>query len=151
MQLDYNVSDTFPPKVIKEYSIREKIIQAIETAEKCGVNIICFPELCVYEEWLSEIELNYPSIAVVAGTYYDQANHNTCRLLINSKLNIPNQEKIKPSEFEAPIMTGIGMTSGDKIFIYETQFGKISILICRDFGILSDYFRTKLICICTIL
>jgi predicted amidohydrolase len=48
---------------------------------------------------------------------------------------VPNQEKIMPSEgIELSKITGRGMISGDKIFIYETQFGNISVLICRDFG-----------------
>ena len=92
-------------------------------------------ELCLCEEWLIDIESNYPNIAIIPGTYYDKDNHNTCKFLIDSTKLIPNQMKIKPSEFiENPIITGLGMISGDQIFIYETKFGKISILICRDFG-----------------
>lgn len=134
VQLDFKLSDKFPPEVIDKETTRTKIIKALDEAKKYNVDIICFPELCVCEEWLDDIKMNYSSIAIVAGTYYDQANHNICKLLIDSSESVPNQTKIKPSEFENPIVTGHGMVSGDKIYIYETKFGKISVLICRDFG-----------------
>lgn len=134
VQLNYEVSETFPPKVNNGELVREKIFRALKEATSHDVKIICFPELCLYEEWLNDIKQNYPNITVVAGSYYDQENHNICKLLTHYDIEIPHQIKIRPSEFEDSVTTGIGMNSGDKIFIYETYLGKISILICRDFG-----------------
>ena len=69
-----------------------------------------------------------------AGSCYDNKCQNICKILIDSKEEIPSQVKIKPSEFESPQETGKGMVSGDTINIYETKLGKFSVLICRDFG-----------------
>lgn len=38
-------------------------------------------------------------------------------------------------------MTGVGMVSGDAVYIYETRFGRFMVLICRDF----DHLLTRLV------
>jgi hypothetical protein len=134
VQLKFELSETFPPETINKSLIQKKIYNALKNAEELGVDIICFPELCICEEWLDDIKLKHPNIIIIPGTYYDKYNHNTCRLLIDSDHAIPEQIKIKPSEFENKIVTGEGMEPGNKIYLYQTKIGRIAILICRDFG-----------------
>jgi predicted amidohydrolase len=144
VQIDYKLSEKFPFEPLNKNRIKEKFELALKKSVDLGVDIICFSELCFCEEWLKDIEENYPNIAIIPGTYYDGDNHNICTLLIDHATGVPSQMKIKPSESENPIITGIGMVSGDKIYIYETKFGKISILICRDFGNFIENLSNKI-------
>ena len=109
--------------------------------QKNRANIACLPELCLYEEWISEIKEKYPDMLVIGGSFYKDKK-NICPLIIKSDADIPYQQKITPSAFEYGIMEmEERMTPGDTIYRYETQFGKFIILICRDFDDLANYFR----------
>ena len=109
--------------------------------QKNRANIACLPELCLYEEWISEIKEKYPDMLVIGGSFYKDKK-NICPLIIKSDADITYQQKITPSAFEYGIMEmEERMTPGDTIYRYETQFGKFIILICRDFDDLANYFR----------
>ncbi len=144
VQLNFRLSETFPFQVMDKISTKKKLERALEKATNSNVDIICFPELCFCEEWVKDFELSYPNISIIPGTYYDNDNHNRCKLLIGHNGTVPDQMKIIPSESEIPIIAGIGMVSGDKIYIYETKLGKISVLICRDFGNFIDKLSDKI-------
>lgn len=143
VQLDYSLSQQFPFEPIDKDRIKGKIELALKKGVELGADIICFSELCFCEKWLKDIETIYPNMAIIPGTYYDRENHNTCRFLIDHA-DIPSQMKIRPSDPEDPSIAGIGMQPGDKIYIYNTKFGRISILICRDFGIFRDKLSNKI-------
>lgn len=127
--------DSFPPKLKDKEATRLKILNALEKAKKNKVDIICFPELCFYEDWLSDIKSQYQDMIIIPGSYYDANNHNVCQLILDTPNAIPPQLKISPSAFEDSEIMGTRMVPGEKlIHIYETQFGKFAVLICRDFG-----------------
>lgn len=144
VQLEYKLSQQFPFEPIDKDRIKEKFELALKRGAELGVDIICFSELCFCEKWLKYIKDTYPNMAIIPGTYYDKDNHNTCTFLIDHADNIPSQMKIKASDSEDSSIAGIGMVPGDKIYIYETKFGRISILICRDFGIFRDKLSNKI-------
>jgi hypothetical protein len=137
IQLNFELSvDRFPPEIVDKETVRRKIGSALSVAKEYKADIVCFPELCICDEWLPEIKSQSADMIVIAGSYYDEERHNTCQILYNSTTanDIDPQIKIKPSEFESPQETGTGMVSGDKIYIYESNVGFFSVLICRDFG-----------------
>jgi predicted amidohydrolase len=134
VQINYELTDEFPPKLVNEEKTKEKIICALKKADDLNTNIICLPELCICDEWLSEIKKQFRNMIIISGSCYDERNRNVCRILTQEKEEIPPQIKITPSIFEEPELTGKGMLSGAKLFhVYETRFGRFSILICRDF------------------
>lgn len=138
VQIDFELStDSFPPEITNKEKTKEKIFKALDIAYQNKVNVICLPELCMHEEWLSDIESRYPLMTVVAGSYYDNRKRNVCKIVTNSCRNIlPPQFKIIPSDFENQVCgEGEGMVSGEVPNIYEeTPYGIFSVLICRDFG-----------------
>lgn len=139
------MSESFPPKIKDKETTRDKIFKALDTAQREEVNIVCLPELCMCEEWLSEIENRHFNMIVIAGSYYDEEGHNVCRVIMDSDRNLlPAQLKITPSEFEDSSICGLGMVPGEKTNIYDkTPFGKFAVLICRDFGNYHDSLRKK--------
>ena len=134
VQINYELTDDFPPKLVDEEETKKKIMSALKKAKDLNTNIICLPELCICDKWLSEIKKQFAGMIVISGSCYDEKNRNVCRILVEEKEEIPPQVKITPSIFEEPELTGKGMLSGAKLFnVYETKFGRFSILICRDF------------------
>lgn len=145
VQIAFELSESFPLEIKNKEATKEKIFKALDIANKENVNIICLPELCICEDWLSEIEKRYPDMIVIAGSYYDEQGHNVCRVIMDSDRDLlPAQFKMTPSDFEDCRICGLGMVPGEKINTYdETPFGKFSVLICRDFGNFHDSFRKK--------
>ena len=77
---------------------------------------------------------------IIGGSFY-KANKNICPVILESDVEIPYQPKITPSDSEMGGTTRLRMIPGDRIHIYETQFGRFVVLICRDFYNLEDQFR----------
>jgi predicted amidohydrolase len=137
VQLNYTLSENFPYQIKDEDKelIKQKIRNAFEKATDEKVDLLCLPELCICEEWLPEMKNLCQKMIVIAGTYYDKENHNVCRLITNLDAEIPPQFKIVPSDFEDSEITEQRMIPGEKVLnVYESQFGKFTVLICRDFG-----------------
>lgn len=126
--------DQFPPEIVNKIKTKERILVALEKSLEQEVDIVCLPELSICEEWISEFAAKYPKLSIIAGSYYDSENHNVCKILIDANIEKYSQIKINPSEFESPQETGQGMVSGNIVNIFETKFGNVSVLICRDFG-----------------
>ncbi len=145
-QINFDLTETFPPEIKDKEITREKVFKVLDAASNEKVDIICLPELCVCEDWLSEIENRYTEMIIIAGSYYDEKGHNVCRVIMDSDRNIlPPQFKITPSEFEDSSVCGLGMVPGEKINTYdETLFGKFAVLVCRDFGDLCSDFKRRL-------
>ncbi|MDA0525383.1 retron St85 family RNA-directed DNA polymerase [Methanococcoides alaskense] len=142
VQLAYELStEEFPPQIIDENRLKTKVLNALAKAFDLGADIVCLPELCVREDWIEGIQNTYTDMVIVAGSYYDNENHNVCKLIVDSNISIPLQMKITPSPFENPGITDENMVPGSELYIYNTKVGKISILICRDFLNLRDRLR----------
>ena len=143
IQIDFELlTDTFPPNIKDEDKIRDKVFNALEKAKHEDADIVCLPELCVNENWLPDMKSQFNGMFIIPGTCYDKENHNICQLVLEHSGDIQPQLKFNPSSFEdSRVMEG-RMKSGEKLInIYETQFGKIAILICRDFGNFIHFLR----------
>ncbi|QIB91008.1 HEAT repeat domain-containing protein [Methanosarcina mazei] len=145
VQFDFRLSDTiFPPQIIDKEKTRRKILHILNIARYEGVDIVCLPELCLYEDWISDIEGMYKEVAIIAGSFYNEKKQNVCKSLFISGMDIPLQEKITPSPFEETGIINQKMVPGNKLYIYNTKLGKYSILICRDFINLRHHIRGKI-------
>ena len=138
-QFCFELTESFPYAVKNKDEVKTKIFSALDIAKDKGTNIICLPELSLREEWISEIKRRYSDMIIIGGSFYKD-NKNICPVIMKSNINIPYQAKITPSASEYGIMRE-RMIPGDKIYKYESRFGKFVILICRDFDDLAHYFR----------
>ncbi|CAG0984559.1 hypothetical protein METP1_01956 [Methanosarcinales archaeon] len=139
IQFCYKLSKSFPFIIENKEEVKRKIFSGLDIAEKERTNIVCLPELCLREEWIIEIEKKYPNIIVIGGGFYKN-DRNICPVITKSDKEISPQLKITPAASEDMEMWDKGMISGDRIYKYETQFGKFVILICRDFERFAHYF-----------
>ena len=138
-QISFELTESFPFTVKNKDEVKTKIFSALDIAKQDGANIVCLPELCLCEEWIGEIKGKYPDMIVIGGSFYKD-NKNICPIIMKSGTDIPYQPKITPSPFEHGTM-GPRMIPGDRIYKYETRFGKFVILICMDFDNLTHFFR----------
>jgi predicted amidohydrolase len=138
-QFCFELTESFPFIIKKKDEVKTKIFSALEIARNDGANIVCLPELCLCKEWISEIGEKYPDTIVIGGSFYEN-NKNICPVIIGPDIDVPYQPKITPSPFEHGIMEP-RMAAGDRIYRYETKFGKFVILICSDFDDLAHFFR----------
>jgi HEAT repeat protein/predicted amidohydrolase len=145
VQLNFKLStDTFPPELYDKDMVKSKVINAIIKARDNGVNILCLPELCICEDWLPEIKNECGYMILIPGSFYDKEDHNLCKIICCSEMEVPPQLKFYPSAFEDSRIAGTRMVRGNKlIYIYETELGCFSVLICRDFGNFIPYLRGK--------
>jgi HEAT repeat protein len=139
VQFCFDLTESFPFAVKNRNNVKTKIFSALDIAKQDGADIVCLPELCLCEEWISEIEERCPNMIIIGGSFYKD-NQNTCPVIMESDAEIPYQPKITPSPFEHGTM-GPRMMPGDIIYRYETRFGKFVILICMDFDDLAHFFR----------
>ncbi len=138
-QISFELTESFPFAVTNRDEVKTKVFSALEIAKQNGADIVCLPELCLCEEWISEIKEKYPDMIVVGGSFYKD-DRNVSPVIMKSDVDIPHQSKITPSPFEDGIM-GSRMIPGDRIYRYETRFGKFVVLICMDFDDLAHFFR----------
>ncbi|MEA1864927.1 MAG: hypothetical protein U9N46_06995 [Euryarchaeota archaeon] len=138
-QISFELTESFPFTVKNRDEVKTKIFSALDIAKQDDANIVCLPELCLCKEWISEIKGNYTDMIIIGGSFYED-NKNICPIIMESGTDIPYQPKITPSPFEDGIM-GPRMIPGDRIYRYETRFGKFVILVCMDFDDLAHFFR----------
>ena len=138
-QIYFELTESLPFTIKKRDEVKTKIFSALEIAKQDGVNIVCLPELCLCEEWINEIKRKYIDMIVIGGSFYED-NKNICPIMWESDIDIPHQPKITPSASERGVM-GPRMVPGERVYKYETRFGKFVILICKDFDDLAHYFR----------
>ena len=137
VQLDYNLEKLNKGfgYIIKESDrAKGKVFQVLELSEKKKVDIVIFPELCFDKKWIEEIKDCFKDMIIVGGSYYDNG-FNTCPILINGELF--EYKKFTPSpKFETQTSTFVedGMKSGDKIYIFDTKYGRFSVLTCIDYS-----------------
>ncbi|NAS89258.1 hypothetical protein C4E24_05910, partial [ANME-1 cluster archaeon AG-394-G21] len=131
VQLDFSVTTNFPYKLVDEEKdkVRGKVFEALEIAKKENVNIIIFPELSFANEWTKEIKNKYKDMVIICGTFYDDNDRNICKIIIDEKDY--SYAKCNYSIMEEP--NGKGLKCGDKLFVFQTKYGVISVLTCIDF------------------
>ncbi|MFX0135983.1 MAG: carbon-nitrogen hydrolase family protein, partial [Candidatus Hodarchaeota archaeon] len=122
--------------------VSAKIKEMIELANKNGVNILCFPELTIdlnYHHLLESIfdlVKNY-DMYIIPGSYHDQQTKRNISIVMGPDGILWEQEKHIPAiihyknhKIRENIDLGI---IPRKTIICNTEFGRIAIVICRDF------------------
>jgi len=149
----YMPSEYFTPigglhHIKKEHigEIQKKILKILEDAIEKKANIICFPELCMAEDIMKDIQDHVDEcddVIVIAGSFYDHEKKNVCPVIVSNE-EIMRVEKINPSPPEKSDYFEQEMKSGEgKITVFKTKFGYFTILICWDF--MKDKLRGELL------
>lgn len=122
--------------------LRIKIQNVIENAHSKGINILLFPELTIdlnYDYILEDL-LNLSKkyeMYIVPGSYHDQETKKNLSVVIASDGILWKQEKHIPAtiHFEGnKFQEGIDVSiQPRKTIICNTEYGRIAIVICRDF------------------
>ncbi len=122
--------------------IKAKIEEMVKRAHNNGIDILIFPEM--------SIDLNYKSILedlsslakkfdmyIVPGSYHDHVSKQNVSIIIGPEGILWEQKKHIPAvihfgekKFKEGILTS---SSPHKTIVCNTKFGRIAILICRDF------------------
>ena len=126
----------------KVETVRSRVKEMIEFAHKEGVNILLFPEMTIdlnYNELLEDISrlAKDNGMYIIPGSYHDdETKQNICvvvgpgGILWKQEKHIPATIQHKGERFTEGIELG---TLPRKTFICDTEFGRMAIVICRDF------------------
>jgi predicted amidohydrolase len=126
----------------------EKIIYFIKKAKENNADIVCFPETCMLKDkWL---EFSH---------YFLKEIQNECRknniwciisedfkikdVLYNIAVLIDREGKIKGKYKKIKLYSEKGVKPGKKVHIFETDFGKIGIVICWDLAFPEIFQKMK--------
>ncbi|MFW9943234.1 MAG: hypothetical protein ACFFFT_19520, partial [Candidatus Thorarchaeota archaeon] len=123
--------------------IRSKVKNMIEKAYNEGVNILLFPEMTIdlnYGEFMENIadQAKLYGMYIIPGSFHEvETKRNVC-MVFGPEGILWEQEKHIPAtiSFEAgkPFKEGIEVgTIPRKTIICNTEYGRIAIVICRDF------------------
>lgn len=122
--------------------IRSNVKNMIENANTKEINILLFPEMTIdlnYGELLKDISnlANTYEMYIIPGSYHDQETKRNLSIVIGPNGILWEQEKHIPAiihlegkRFKEGIDVGI---TPRKTTICNTEFGRIAIIICRDF------------------
>ncbi len=131
----------WPPIVRGEEECKEKARDVLTVMEKESCDVMCFPEFGYVDDepfWRKASRRK----VIVAGTAYME-NRNRCRVFIDGECY--DVDKLVPSDFEYAELTGDGkgMIRGRVVRVFDTNCGRIGVLVCRDLlsydGVLSAY------------
>jgi predicted amidohydrolase/tetratricopeptide (TPR) repeat protein len=123
-------------------AVRLKVKNMIETAHAKGVNVLLFPELTVdlsYSILLRDITdlAKAYEMYIIPGSYHDQKTKRNISIVIGPNGILWRQEKHIPAVIHHKgkrFNEGIDVAEVPrKIFVCNTEFGRIAIAICRDF------------------
>ena len=126
----------------KVETVRSKVKNMIETAHAKAVNILLFPELTVdlnYGQLLEDVSnlAKAYEMYIIPGSYHDQETKRNISAVIGPDGILWKQEKHIPAtishegkKFREGIEVG---TLPRKTIVCNTEFGRITIAICRDF------------------
>lgn len=137
VQLMYTLTETFPYKLENKDQIKQKILNALEIADREGANILCFPELCFLEEFIEEIR-KYEDLIIIGGSFY-RDNFNICPVLMGGEEY--DVFKINPSpNYETEVIPKKFMKPGNdiKVFFSAKNNFRFVVLICWDYIIESN-------------
>jgi len=122
--------------------VRSKVRSMIEAAHSEGVDILLFPELAIdlnYTELLEDILnlANTNEMYIIPGSYHDSETRRNISLVIGPEGILWKQEKHIPATVQIEgkrFKEQIDVSSFPrKTIVCNTQFGRIAIVICRDF------------------
>ncbi|MCX6000247.1 MAG: hypothetical protein NTU41_11870, partial [Chloroflexi bacterium] len=148
-QLDFGVSP-LPPVEGFGYRLadgcqeimRRKVFSVLRLARNCETDIVCFPELSFLPQWVDDVASEFPDMITVAGSYY-RDSFNTCAIVIGGEPRYVN--KILPSPHHETTLGERGMKPGSGVIeVFETKYGRLAILICRDFKELTGWLLQEL-------
>ncbi|PNX50646.1 MAG: hypothetical protein BV458_12845, partial [Thermoplasmata archaeon M9B2D] len=123
-------------------SSRAKVRQMVEKAHALGVNVLIFPEMTIdltYDEFTKDLRTmaREYEMYIVPGSFHDSGSrHNLCTIfgpdgiLWTQKKHNPAIIHIKGNRFMERIETE---SESKKVIISKTEYGRIAIVICRDF------------------
>ncbi|MFX0116735.1 MAG: carbon-nitrogen hydrolase family protein, partial [Candidatus Hodarchaeota archaeon] len=123
-------------------TVSSKIKKIIEDASVKGVNILLFPELAVdlnHGELLEEISTlaKEHNMYIIPGSYHDRKTQQNISKAIDSTGIVWEQEKHTPATIhfgKQRFVEGIAVDNFPrKTIVCNTEFGRIAIVICRDF------------------
>jgi len=122
--------------------VKSKVKSLIENANENGVNILLFPEMTVdfnYSEFLEEISdlAKLYEMYIIPGSYHDQETQRNLSMVIGPDGILWEQSKHIPAiihlgrkRLKEAIEVG---TMPRKTIVCNTEFGRIAVIICRDF------------------
>ncbi|MFX1596411.1 MAG: hypothetical protein ACFFBK_10165 [Promethearchaeota archaeon] len=123
-------------------SLRSTYKEMIERANSDGVNILVFPEMMIdlnYNE-IIEVLMNYSKVYnmyIIPGSYHDEKSKKNISLVMSPEGILWEQEKHIPAIIHIEgnkIKEAIDTSSYPRYTtICNTEFGRIAIVICRDF------------------
>jgi predicted amidohydrolase len=123
-------------------AVRSKLRKMVEDAHSQGINILLFPELTVdlnYCELLNDVTALAKAyqMYIIPGSYHIEKTKRNISVVIGPEGVLWQQEKHIPATIshEGRRLTE-GIDVGDvprKTIVCNTEFGRMAILICRDF------------------
>ncbi len=123
-------------------SLRSTYKEIIEKANSSGVDILIFPEMMIdlnYNEVIEEL-MNYAKIYdmyIIPGSYHDEKSKKNISTVISPEGILWEQEKHIPATIHIEgkkVKEAIETSSYPRnTTICNTEFGRIAIVICRDF------------------
>jgi len=123
-------------------TVRSTFKNMVEKANSNGINILIFPEMTIdlnYDIFLEEISnlAKIYEMYIIPGSYHDQTTKQNLSIVIGPEGVLWEQEKHIPAiihfggkRFEETIDTS---SLPRKTIVCNTEFGRIAIVICRDF------------------
>ncbi|UCG31038.1 MAG: tetratricopeptide repeat protein [candidate division WOR-3 bacterium] len=122
--------------------IRAKVQKMVEAASEVGIDLLVFPELTIDLNYVQILE-DIVSLAkthnmfIVPGSYHDHKTKRNLSIVVSPNGVICEQAKHIPANihFQGTRLTEgiVGLASPQKTLICSTEFGRIAIIICRDF------------------
>jgi len=122
--------------------VRSIVKNLIERANSNGINILIFPEMTIdlnYDIFLKEISTlaKIYEMYIIPGSYHDQTTKRNLSVVIGPEGVLWEQEKHIPAiihfagkKFKETIDTS---SLPRKTIVCNTEFGRVAIVICRDF------------------
>ncbi|MFX1560104.1 MAG: tetratricopeptide repeat protein [Promethearchaeota archaeon] len=122
--------------------VRKRLVELIDEAASNNVNILLFPELSIdlghksLHKTLSDLASKY-KMYIIPGSYHDTKNLKNTSTVFSPEGILWKQEKHTPAiiHFEGNMIEeGIEVGSRPhQIVVSDTEYGRIAIVICRDF------------------
>jgi predicted amidohydrolase len=126
----------------KVESVKSRVKSMIEFAHREGVNILLFPEMTIdlnYNELLEEMTrlAKVHGMYIIPGSYHDDETKQNICVVLGPNGILWKQEKHIPATIQHKgerFIEGIGPgTLPRRTIVCDTEFGRIAIVICRDF------------------
>jgi len=122
--------------------VKAKVKEMVQKAHNNGIDILIFPEMSIdlnYKSLLEELSnlAKKFNMYIVSGSYHDHVSKQNVSTIIGPEGILWEQKKHIPAiihfgekKFKEGILTS---SSPHKTIVCNTKFGRIAILICRDF------------------